>query len=225
MSQLLALLHLCDSLFPIGGFGYSEGLEAATSAAMVTTADDLGEWMKVCLDETIGCTDGPILVHAWRAFSLGDWETLVVLDAEASALRPSSTARRSSRAMGSRLATTWHALYPDKRFDQMLALVGDGSLGPALPVAFACAAASAGVGDRDAASAFAYVRLAATISSAMRLMSIGQTDAHTLLARALDRVPAVVETILVRPCAESFAPAMDVALMTQQYLHSRLFRS
>ena len=26
---LLALLHLCDSLFPLGGFGYSDGLEAA----------------------------------------------------------------------------------------------------------------------------------------------------------------------------------------------------
>ena len=30
---LLALLHVSDSLFPIGGFGYSDGLEAATAAA------------------------------------------------------------------------------------------------------------------------------------------------------------------------------------------------
>ena len=28
--SLLSLLHLCDSLFPIGGFSYSDGLESAT---------------------------------------------------------------------------------------------------------------------------------------------------------------------------------------------------
>ena len=48
---LLALLHLCDSLFPIGSFGYSDGLEAATAAGLVETPADLQEWLDVCLDE------------------------------------------------------------------------------------------------------------------------------------------------------------------------------
>lgn len=34
---LLALLHVSDSLFPIGGFGYADGLEAATAAGLVET--------------------------------------------------------------------------------------------------------------------------------------------------------------------------------------------
>jgi urease accessory protein UreF len=60
----------------------------------------------------------------------------------------------------------------------------------------------------------------------MRLMPIGQTDAHRLLARTLGRVPAVVDGIIERDGrVESFAPALDIAAMTQQYLHSRLFRS
>jgi urease accessory protein UreF len=60
----------------------------------------------------------------------------------------------------------------------------------------------------------------------MRLMAIGQSDAHALLARTLDRVPAVFDAIVQRGAAlESFTPAMDIAAMSQQYLHSRLFRS
>jgi len=39
---LLALLHVSDSLFPIGGFGYSDGLEAATAAGLVETPADRG---------------------------------------------------------------------------------------------------------------------------------------------------------------------------------------
>jgi urease accessory protein UreF len=74
--------------------------------------------------------------------------------------------------------------------------------------------------------AYAYTRLTATVSAAMRLMSIGQTAAHALLARTLDRVPAVVDDIARRDARiESFTPALDIAAMTQQYVHSRLFRS
>ena len=55
-------------------------------------------------------------------------------------------------------------------------------------------------------------------------MPIGQTDAHALLARTLERVPAVVELVASRDARiESFAPALDIAAMRQQYLHSRLF--
>ena len=65
------------------------------------------------------------------------------------------------------------------------------TVGPTLPVAFAARLrvrpASSGATSRRG---FAYTRLAATVSAAMRLMAIGQTDAHALLARVLDRVPA-----------------------------------
>jgi len=59
----------------------------------------------------------------------------------------------------------------------------------------------------------------------MRLMPIGQTDAHGQLANVLRRVPAVVDAMAGRTTIESFAPTMDIALMSQQHLHSRLFRS
>jgi urease accessory protein len=221
----VALLHLCDSLFPIGAFGYSDGLEAATSAGLVRTPGDLRGWLDVCLDETLGRADGPTLLQAWTAFSDRQWSTLGLLDEEINALRPAAAARHSSQAMGLRLVTTWHALYPHPGLEQALELAGRGALRPTLPVAFGCVAASAEVAKRDAAVAFAYTRLASTISAAMRLMPIGQTDAHTQLAAVLKRVPAVVDAMASRRRVESFTPAMDIALMAQRHLHSRLFRS
>ena len=71
----------------------------------------------------------------------------------------------------------------------------ESGFGPALPVAFAGACACAGVARRRAVAAFAYTRLAATVSAAMRLIAIGQSEAHAILARTLDRVPEVVEEI------------------------------
>lgn len=226
----LALLHLCDSLFPVGAFAYSDGLESATASGQVASADDLRAWMEACRDESIGRTEGPAVWQAWAAFRDADWSALLALDEELTALRPSASVRRSSRAMGLRLLTTWQALYPDARMEQALALARHGGrergFGPALPVAFAGACACAGVARRRAVEAFAYTRLAATVSAAMRLIAIGQSEAHTILARTLERLPEVVEEIERRDArVESFVPAADIAAMTQQYLHSRLFRS
>jgi urease accessory protein len=218
-------LHLCDSLFPIGGFGYSDGLEAATAAGLVQTPAELQAWLDICLEEAVGRTDGPVALRAWSAFERQDWEALSELDEEITALRPASATRRSSRAMGLRLVTTWSTLYPDRRLEHLLDLARGERLGPALPIAFGCACASAGVEKRDAGVAFAYTRLASTISAALRLMRIGQTQAHARLAEVLMRVPMVVDAMTTRARPQSFAPAMDISAMAQQYLHSRLFRS
>ena len=124
----LTLLHLCDSAFPLGAFAYSDGLESATATGKVATANDLRAWIDVCLDETLGRTEGPAVWQAWPAFRAGDWETLITLDEELTALRPSSSARRSSRAMGRRLLTTWQTLHPDPRIEHALTLVEKGAV-------------------------------------------------------------------------------------------------
>jgi len=228
----LELLHLCDSLFPIGAFAYSDGLEAAaavtvrlrpdtTSDTTIASAsgDVLSDWINVVLDESIGRLEGPAVWQAWLAVVDGDWRAVAALDEELTAIRPSSAARSASRAMGHRLLTTWRALHPDDR----LAHVPPSS---ALPIAFAAACACGGVDRRESVEAYAYTRLAATASAAMRLLPIGQTDAHRLLAAALRDVPRVVDRIVAGGGRmESFCPALDIATMTQQYLHSRLFRS
>lgn len=222
----LRLLHLCDSLFPIGGFAYSDGLESATSAGAVGDAAGLRAWINVCLDETMGRLEGPAVWQAWAACQDAHWDTIVTLDEELHALRPAASARRSSRAMGLRLLTTWQMLHPHPRIEHLVTLARSGRIGPSLPIAFAAACASADVERRPSVEAYAYTRLSATISAAMRLMPIGQSDAHALLARALDHVPQVVDGIVARDArVESFTPALDIAAMSQPYLHSRLFRS
>jgi urease accessory protein len=215
----LQLLQLSDSLFPIGAYAHSDGLEAAAADGRIASADDLREWIAVCLGETIGRLEGPAVWQAWRAACDGDAPALHALDEELTALRPSSAARASSRAMGHRLLTTWSALRSDARLAAIPRPV-------ALPIAFAAAAACAGVERRAAVEAYAYTRLAATVSAAMRLLPIGQIEALALLARALERVPAAADRIAAGGGAlESFTPALDIAAMTQQYLPSRLFRT
>ncbi|HMF98784.1 MAG TPA: urease accessory UreF family protein [Vicinamibacterales bacterium] len=223
----LSLLHLCDSLFPIGAFGYSDGLEAATTVRLKADATKntasathfLGDWIDAVLDESIGRLEGPAIWHAWIAVVERAWSALAALDEELTAIRPASATRSASHAMGHRLLIAWSVLHADERLTRVPSPCS-------LPVAFAAACACSGVDRRESVEAYAYTRLAATVSAAMRVLPLGQTEAHATLARALERVPGIADAIATRDARiESFSPALDIAAMTQQYLPSRLFRS
>src|SRR5262245_52252921 len=164
-ARLLALLHLCDSLFPTGSFAHSDGLETATASGAISTPAELREWMDACLDENLGRLEAPavwlamdacgrdaenapaamparnaLLSVAGKASTSGGGapreseNVLRALDAEVTALRPSSTAREASRAIGARLLKSWRESY-------------GGTVWPSfsLPVAFGIVCAGIGV--------------------------------------------------------------------------------
>jgi urease accessory protein len=223
IDRLLPLLHLCDSLFPTGAFAHSDGLEWATDRALVSSAADLGEWMDGSLSQ-LARADGPAVWLAWHALAARDWRALAEVNAEAFALRPSAVARQATRAMGVRLVRTWQQLYDSSGFGEMAAAI-DVDRTMTLPAAFGVVCASTGVEARAAVEGFIYTRLASTASAAMRLMAIGQHEAHRVLASRLRTVGPVVDAIALQPVLSSFAPAQDLAAMSHQYVRSRLFRS
>jgi urease accessory protein len=220
--QLVVLLHLCDSLFPIGSFAHSDGLETATASGAIQRAGDLAPWMETVMNVTLERSDGPAVRDAWRAFTEGDRDALQQIDGELYAMRPAGAAREAGRAIGSRLLKTWMSIRPE---NGVRTVVGDRT-SFMLPVAFGIVTAASAINERQAVEGFMYTRLAAVVSAAMRLMPLGQHDGHALLAQFLARVPDVTTRVLLsRRAPESFAPAMDLAAMSQQYIYSRLFRS
>jgi urease accessory protein len=220
--SLTVLLHLCDSLFPIGSFAHSDGLEAATTERRVATSQDLRGWMDVVLSETLRRIEGPALHRTWQAFVEHRFDEIAALDDEVHALRPTSSGREATRAMGGRLLKTWQQIRPGDRIGR-LALVRASFT---LPVAFGAVSAASSIPVGAALEGFMYTRLAAIISAAMRLMAIGQREGHALLADVLAGVPAVAGAVLTDagPLG-SFTPALDLMAIRQQYGHSRLFRS
>lgn len=221
-ASLVPLLHLCDSLFPIGAFAHSDGLEAATSSGRVRSASDLDDWMAVTLTQTLRRLDGPAVHRSTEAFDRQDTVLIAEIDDEVHTLRPASTGRRASRAMGTRLLSTWQRIRPEARLADLLRLRSEWTL----PVAFGAVAAASGIDRLDAVEGYCYTRLASTISAAMRLMPIGQHEGHALLAGRLERVPALAQEIASDSAPlGAFTPALDIAAMAQQYGHSRLFRS
>jgi urease accessory protein len=218
----LALLHLCDSLFPLGSFAHSDGLESAVHSGRLCSPSDLRGWMDVTLDVVLRQAEAPAVRDAIAAAVSRDVTVLAAIDADIDAMRPSAAGRQATRTMGTRLLKTWHHIRPSA----VTQLVLDGRHQYTFPVAFGIVCAASGTGPQEAIEGYCYTRLAAIISAAMRLMPLGQHEAHGLLADVLRDVPETVVRVIVDAAQpRAYAPQMDIACMGHQYMHSRLFRS
>jgi urease accessory protein len=220
--ERLALLQLCDSLFPVGSFAHSDGLESAVAAGLVASAADLRGWLEATVGTVLADAEGPAVRSGYLAACSGDFAAVASIDSEIDAMRPSSAGREATRAMGTRLLKTWQRIRPTEIVRAAL----DARPRYTFPVAFAVVCAASDVKLVEALEAYCYTRLAATVSAAMRLMAIGQHEAHGLLAEVLRAVPACVDRITQDEAPpRCFTPMMDIAAMSHQYVHSRLFRS
>jgi urease accessory protein len=209
---LLKILQINDTLFPTGGFAYSDGLETAVTNRLVCESATFERWLRQYIELVFVPCEGLAVKLAMHA---GE-EALQKLDEELTAIKPAASARAASTTVGRgflKAVSTLHQI-PTRSIEN-------------LPVVYGVACRHFRVETEDALSAFAYNRLAATTSAALRVMSIGQQQAHGALTQVLKDVPAAVNQIMNNSDTHitSFAPMLDIQQMNHRYLYSRLFRS
>lgn len=226
--SLLSLLQLCDSFFPTGAFSYSDGLESAVSQELVTDQASLNQWIEHYLTNTFLYCDGLAFWQTSLAFQAEDWHTIHRLDRELTALKPSASVRKSSCSSGKRFLKSCLPLYSDKGLDTILTKIENQELVGNASVVYALIFEMIGVNDEEALIGFGYTRLMGMVSAALRLMSIGQQQAQTILTEQLQQLPNIakrIQTLNYDQPLESFAPIQDIQQMNHCYLYSRLFRS
>ena len=73
-SELGTLLHLASPTLPIGGFSYSQGLEAAVSHGLVTNTDEAHHWIDEHLFSVIAPSEAMVWLFLYEAWLLLDEE-------------------------------------------------------------------------------------------------------------------------------------------------------
>ena len=62
----LRLLWLASPALPVGGFSYSEGLEAAVDAGLVQGETQAGDWLLAQLQLVMARAESPVVAQAAR---------------------------------------------------------------------------------------------------------------------------------------------------------------
>jgi urease accessory protein len=223
-TALLELMQLASPALPVGGFSYSEGLEAAVEAGLVRDEAQAGDWLLDQLRLSLARADLPVLAQALPAWQSGDLPRIRALNDWVQQTRESAELRQQTQQMGRSLAE-WlknrHA--PDARVAQLAALPP----APTWPVAFALAAALTGAPLRDVLLSFGFGWAENMVQAAMRSVPLGQSAAQRMLARLIEALPGAVQQAAGLPDEQRQAYTPMLAILSAQHetQYSRLFRS
>lgn len=222
-AQLVSTLQLVDSMFPVGAFAYSDGLESAAASGRVFDANSLSGWLNHFVQAVFAPCEGLALLKCMRAIEKKEWAGVRELDEELTALKPAAATRAGSRSIGRRLLITYASIIEDSSFSDF----SDALAACNAPVAYAAVFSHRGLDCRDAILGFGYTRLAGMVSAALRLIAIGQHQGQAVLAKTIDRLPAITDLILENENEplRCFGPLMDAQQMNHHYIYSKLFRS
>lgn len=224
-ATLLQLMWLASPALPVGGFSYSEGLEAAVEAGLVADETQAAEWLSAQLQLALARSDLPALAQACGAWVAHDAARVAELNDWLRCTRESAELRAQAEQMG-RSLLDWLKNGPhaaDARLSTLAAL----QPAPLWPVAFALAATLVQASARDALLAFAWGWAENMAQAAMKAVPLGQAAAQRLLSRLAAEIPAAVELALVLPSDERQAHAPMLAILSARHeaQYSRLFRS
>ncbi|MFT4195685.1 urease accessory protein UreF, partial [Ottowia sp.] len=99
-ASLLQLIWLASPALPVGGFSYSEGLEAAVEWAGVGSEARAQDWLVDQLHLGLARSDLAVVAEAVRAWRADDRARVAALDAWVLATRESAEFRLQAEQMG-----------------------------------------------------------------------------------------------------------------------------
>ena len=223
-TALLELMQLASPALPVGGFSYSEGLEAAVEAGLVRDEAQAGDWLLDQLHLSLARADLPVLAQALPAWKRGDLARIRELNDWVQHTRESAEARQQTQQMGRSLAE-WlkNRDRPDARVAQLAALPP----APTWPVAFALAASRCDAPRRDVLLSFGFGWAENMVQAAMRSVPLGQSAAQRMLARLIAALPGAVQQAaeLSDEQRQAFTPMLAILSAQHETQYSRLFRS
>ena len=222
---LLQLMWLASPALPVGGFSYSEALEAAVEAGLVQAEAQAGAWLLDQLHLSLARSDIAVVSQAFKAWARDDIASIVELNAWVTHTRETSELRQQTEQMGRSMAE-WlrnRGEPVDARVAQLKALTP----APTWPVAFALAASQTGAPLREALLSFSFGWAENMVQAALKSVPLGQSAGQRILAALAGEIPAAVDraSALMDSERQAFTPMLAILSAQHEMQYSRLFRS
>lgn len=222
-SSLLQLIWLASPALPVGGFSYSEGLEAAVECGDVTSEAMAASWLSDQLQLALTRGDLAVIAQAIPAWRDGNLERIAGLNAWVLQTRETSELRAQAEQMG-RSLLEWLRNHEGASAAHIAACA---QMQPTYPVAYALAASQTAAAVRDCLLAYAFGWAENMMQAAIKSVPLGQSAGQRILARLSRDIPGAVETAMRLPDGErqAFSPMLAILSSQHETQYSRLFRS
>ncbi|WP_028601532.1 urease accessory UreF family protein [Ottowia thiooxydans] len=228
-ATLLQLMWLASPALPVGGFSYSEVLEAAIDASLVTTEAEAADWLAQQLHLTQARGDMAAIAQALPAWHEGDVTRVEELNDWILFTRESRELRLQTEQMGRSLADWLRNQHTNdaERTSQVARLAALSQQRPTYPIAFALATAFSEASVQNALLAYAFGWAENMVQAALKAVPLGQSAGQRILAQLAHEIPIAVAhaQALSNETRQAFSPMLAIHSARHEHQYSRLFRS
>jgi urease accessory protein len=220
-AALLRLIWLASPALPVGGFSYSEGLEAAIDHGRVHDEATARDWIVDQLHLSLARSDLPVVAQALPAWRTHDSERISQLNDWVLQTRETAELRLQTGQMGRSLVEWLRAT--DAAAAQRAAALSQ----PTWPVAFALAASLSDAPVREVLLSCAFGWAENLMQAAIKAVPLGQNAGQRILQALAHELPSAVDHAVSLDDAsrQAFTPMLAILSARHETQYSRLFRS
>ncbi|MFJ5671376.1 urease accessory protein UreF [Bacillus safensis] len=227
MINILSLLQLCDSNFPIGAFSHSYGLETYIQEDKVYDQATFVQWLHTYVNEQLIYSDGLASRLVYEALENEDLQTVWKLDRMLTVQNLPRETREGTQRMGERMLNLIESLYDipilstyRERIDQKQSF-GHPS------IVFTIVGHHLGVPSSTTTLYYLYSAVSNLVQNAVRSIPLGQVagqktiqEFQTVLIEATEKIQSLHE--------EEFgivSPGLELSQMMHERVNIRIFMS
>lgn len=226
LNEITALMQLASPALPIGGYSYSQGLEAAIDSGLVKDASTAEAWVKDVFLGVFARSEAPLWLLCYEAWASKDIDSVNNLNEYFLVTRETSELRSETEQMGWSLLQIAQSLgWGDDRLNNLAAI------NPlSLLAAHSYACFHLNIQSKNGLAAYAFSWIENQVAASLKAIPLGQVAGQQALTKIRLLVPEMVQEAEKRAKSglsmiDNFSPMLAILSSRHETQYSRLFRS
>lgn len=226
-NEILTMLQLCDSQFPVGSFNHSYGMENYLRTGKIDSADTLRTWVKAFLKDSFAQNDALAIRFVHEYLENNDIEKIWELDTWITVQSVAMETRNAGKLVARRMCDLLLDLYESDLLSEYKRKILKKEVYGHPAIAFAILTFEKGIPVKRATMYHMYATVSTIVQNAVRTIPLGQKDGQLVLkefSENFEEFYAYIETLTEDDFGANI-PGLEMAQIKHETQVFRLFMS